>query len=123
LVVKCPYGEKKGLAVFCKLLNEKVSPLKYPCTSDHYEKCPVYQKYAKKEVEGVAQKETPRPAPTPAPPPSAQTPRPSTTKRVAFKRPEEAENCYECIFYSELTKMCLKLKIRVQDPYHPPCKS
>jgi len=120
LVVKCPYGEKKGLAVFCKLINEKVSPLKYPCTSDHYEKCPIYQKYAKREA--AEEKEAPKSAPATAPPPPLQAPRPAV-KRVAFKRPEEAENCYECIFYSELTKMCLKLKVRVQDPYHPPCKS
>ncbi len=117
MVVKCPYGKKKGFAVYCELLGKNVSPLKYPCTSDHYQRCPIYQKHAEeKATEEERRVEThpeARPERRPSPPPPT---------KGAFKRPEEAENCYECIFYSELTKMCLKLKIRVDDPYNPPCK-
>ncbi|NPA85587.1 MAG: hypothetical protein GXO07_06260 [Crenarchaeota archaeon] len=121
MVVKCPYGEKKGFAVFCRLLGQKVSPLKYPCTSDHYEKCPVYQERAEKREE--APKEVPRePPPPPKKEAKEEAPKPPPQRPATFKRPEEASNCFECIFYSELTRMCLKLKIRVEDPYNPPCK-
>ncbi len=30
-------------------------------------------------------------------------------------------NCLTCPFYSKLTKKCVKLKVRVNNPYEPPC--
>ncbi len=130
---ECPYAERKGLAVFCKLANKKVSPLRYPCFSSHWQKCPIYREMAPKQEEeskaaevstegassGVDSRVEKRISTSRATATSAPTPR-SIGK--GFKRPEEAKTCYECIFYSELTGMCLKLKIRVDDPNNPPCK-
>ncbi len=118
-MAECPYAERRGLAVFCKLANKKVSPLRYPCFSTHWDKCPIYREMApkmqqkeEKEVEAKAER-------TRATTAKNEVPR-SIGK--GFKKPEEAKTCHECIFYSELTGMCLKLKIRVDDPNNPPCK-
>ncbi|ABU82608.1 hypothetical protein [Ignicoccus hospitalis] len=121
LTVKCPYGEKKGFAVFCKLINKKVSPLKYPCTSDHYQKCPIYRQYAGAKEEKAEVAETRKEAEE-APPRREPVREEAPPPAGGFKKPEEARTCHECIFYSELTKMCLKLKIKVDDPNNPPCK-
>ena len=118
--VKCPYGEKKGFAVYCRLAGKKVSPLKYPCTSEHYEKCPIYVKYAK-EVREVRE-EAPRVAEESAPIGERAGREVQRSAQGGFKKPEEARTCHECIFYSELTNMCLKLRIKVDDPNNPPCK-
>ncbi len=117
-MAECPYAERRGLAVFCKLANKKVSPLRYPCFSSHWDKCPIYREMAPK-IEEERKKEEVKAESTRPPSTPSETPR-SVGK--GFKKPEEARTCHECIFYSELTGMCLKLKIRVDDPNNPPCK-
>ncbi len=123
-MAECPYAERKGLAVYCKLANKKVSPLRYPCFSSHWQKCPIYREMApkleaEKKEERKEVKEERRVEEKPREAPAGRPALPS----AGFKKPEEARTCHECIFYSELTGMCLKLKIRVKDPNNPPCKS
>ena len=35
----CPFAEKKGLAIYCKVAKKKVSPLTHYCTSDKWPQC------------------------------------------------------------------------------------
>ena len=39
-----------------------------------------------------------------------------------FKLPKDASTCEECIYYSKLTKMCMKYKVKIDDPKMPKCK-
>ncbi|UXD22875.1 hypothetical protein IPA_09135 [Ignicoccus pacificus DSM 13166] len=123
MVVKCPYGEKKGFAVYCKILRKKVSPLKYPCMGN-YEHCPHYReaqelsartvKHEPEAVEVVIASKVEKKEEKSAPPPP--------TSPTSFKPPEQASNCYECVYYSSLTGYCMRLRVKVEDPYSPPCK-
>ena len=42
----CPYAERKGPAVYCRLIGKKVNPLAFPCLTDKYEKCRYYRRHA-----------------------------------------------------------------------------
>ena len=119
-MAECPYAERRGLAVFCKLANKKVSPLRYPCFSSHWNKCPIYKEMAPK----LQHKEEVKEVETKAGEGRVTNVTGGVPRGIGkgFKKPEEAKTCHECIFYSELTGMCLKLKIRVDDPNNPPCK-
>jgi len=134
VVVKCPYGEKKGFAVYCKVLRKKVSPLKYPCMGD-YTKCPHYREATEslkkvesevprgmgKEPSGVAIEKIAEKR-VAAPQTSSVSTR-HVQPTSAFKPPELARTCEECMFYSSLTGYCMKLRIKVEDPTKPPCKA
>ena len=124
MTVKCPYGEKKGFAVYCKVLRKKVSPLKYPCMAD-YTKCPHYREAvaslkktesASRPTEVIVEKIVEKRSGTPPSKTAASLPTP-------FKPPEQARTCEECMFYSALTGYCMKLRVKVGDPRRPPCKS
>ena len=39
----CPYAERRGFIVYCKLTKRYVNPLTRPCISGDYTKCPEYQ--------------------------------------------------------------------------------
>lgn len=52
--VKCPYGERKGATVFCKLANKTVNILVFPCTSPRYVNCRFYKQAEKKPEERAA---------------------------------------------------------------------
>ena len=120
MVVKCPYGEKKGFAVYCKILRKKVSPLKYPCMGN-YEHCPHYREalktgeeatkteHRRETVEAVVESKVEK----------TTSPKPLPTE---FKPPEQASTCYECVYYSSLTGFCMKLRVKVKNPNDPPCK-
>lgn len=80
----CPYAERKGALVYCRLAKKKVNPLAYPCLGNKYKKCKIYKKYAGKEEVS-----------TPPPPPEAeqvpQTPQTAPPPRVeAEAKPSEA---------------------------------
>jgi hypothetical protein len=40
--VKCPYGEQRGFAVYCRAAGKLVNPLVMPCRSPNYAKCRFY---------------------------------------------------------------------------------
>ncbi len=40
----CPYAERRGFIVYCKLTKRFVNPLTRPCISGDYTRCPEYQK-------------------------------------------------------------------------------
>lgn len=49
--IRCPYGEKRGAAVYCKASGKVVNPLVMPCGSPNYVKCRFYREAKKKERE------------------------------------------------------------------------
>ncbi|MCE4619628.1 MAG: hypothetical protein F7C33_01245 [Desulfurococcales archaeon] len=133
----CPYAEKKGPIVYCKLTGKKVNPLAFPCLTNKYTKCKYYRKASEeKQAEKKVEKEEKQPAPPetqiPAPLRPAPSPQPSTSTKPA-EAPVRAEtkgmtldgrrpsNCLECIYYGAKTHTCLLLGITVKDPYDPPC--
>ncbi len=40
----CPYAERRGFIVYCKLLRKHVNPLTRPCISGDYTRCPDYRR-------------------------------------------------------------------------------
>ncbi len=52
----CPYAERKGFIVYCKLTGRYVNPLTRPCISGDYTKCPEYQSKLAEKGERVAAK-------------------------------------------------------------------
>jgi len=131
----CPYAEKKGPVVYCKLIGKKVNPLAFPCLTNRYERCKYYRQRAQAAKPPASESTTPpqpsqQAAPQPPPPPAtvragAPQARPAGQARGETKgltldgrRPS---NCLECIYYGAKTKTCLLLGVTVEDPYDPPC--
>ncbi len=53
----CPFAERKGALVYCKLAKKKVNPLAYPCLGNKYVRCKIYKKYIEeqeKEKEAIS---------------------------------------------------------------------
>ena len=136
----CPYAEKRGGAVYCKLIGRKVNPLAYPCLSNKYEKCKIYRKHASQAGEerppqavtagrpfpprvGVEIAKPAGPERTAAPAMPTATPSRGGTGRTRGLTLEgkPASNCLECIYYGRNTGICLLLGVEVRDPYDPPC--
>ncbi len=104
----CPFAEKKGAAVYCKILGKRVNPLAYPCLSKKYEKCKIYQEHKKHVEERAKEVKVEEAAPI--------------SKKAKGIRLDgsPARNCRECIYYGK-TGVCLLLGIEVEDPDNPPC--
>ncbi|MEB3846835.1 MAG: hypothetical protein GSR74_02530 [Desulfurococcales archaeon] len=131
----CPYAEKKGPIVYCKLTGKKVNPLAFPCLTNKYTRCKYYRKASEeKRVEEKFKAEERPAAPQEARKPVAHQPpplQPTTTSphRTPVRRETKGmtidgrkpSNCLECIYYGEKTRTCLLLGITVKDPYDPPC--
>ena len=132
----CPYAEKKGPIVYCKLTGKKVNPLAFPCLTNKYTRCKYYRKAgevkrdeekAKAEEKPVTPQEAQKqalPQPPPSQPSISVNPPPTTSRRetkgmtIDGRKPS---NCLECIYYGAKTRTCLLLGITVKDPYDPPC--
>jgi len=129
----CPYAEKRGAIVFCKAIGGPVNPLAFPCLTGRYEMCRYYREAKAREAEAKAveiqsravravtseaptREEVERVAGTKA---ATAGPAPTTRGLTVDGRP--ARNCLECVFYSEATKSCLLLGVKVEDPNNPPC--
>ncbi|MCE4615447.1 MAG: hypothetical protein F7C09_00065 [Aeropyrum sp.] len=41
--IQCPYGERRGATVYCKIANRVVNALVFPCTSPRYASCKFYR--------------------------------------------------------------------------------
>ncbi len=89
---KCPYAKPSLIGVKCELLGKIVDPRKYKCLTGDYVKCEIYRGAGSSEKE---------------------------IKRVEKTR---GVTCTNCLFYSELTGRCVKLKVKVEDPTKSPCK-
>ncbi len=46
----CPYGERRGRVVFCKIQQKNVNTLVFPCLTKRFEKCKIYSKAIEKQV-------------------------------------------------------------------------
>ncbi|MEB3764612.1 MAG: hypothetical protein GSR77_00370 [Desulfurococcales archaeon] len=111
----CPYAERQGAAVYCKLLKKRVNPLAYPCLSKKYEKCKVYQERGKQAQETERQEQ-----PIQA---IVQAQRPEQARRTGIRLDgSPARHCRECIYYGR-TGVCLLLGVEIKDPNRPPCRA
>ncbi|MEB3788327.1 MAG: hypothetical protein GSR72_00345 [Desulfurococcales archaeon] len=111
----CPYAERQGAAVYCKVLRKRVNPLAYPCLSKKYEKCKVYQ-----EKEKYLQETEPREQ---AEQVTVQAQRPRQERRIGIRLDgSPARHCRECIYYGR-TGVCLLLGVEIKDPNNPPCRA
>ena len=138
----CPYAEKKGPIVICKVIGKKVNPLAFPCLTNKYQKCKYYKEaQAKKEkpvekptAKTVIREVKPEPLKTEVRvtrEKAGTTPPPTTSREGSVEVKGEVKgitldgrkprNCLECIYYGSKTKTCLLLGITIEDPYDPPC--
>lgn len=46
--IRCPYGERRGAAVYCKAAGRMVNPLVMPCRSPNYVRCRFYREARRK---------------------------------------------------------------------------
>ena len=56
MAVKCPYGEARGVAVYCRASGKMVNPLVMPCRSPAYTRCRFYQQAQARASEAKAHK-------------------------------------------------------------------
>ena len=110
----CPYLKRGLLTARCVLTGKTVNLRKYPCLKN-YEECPIYKKYIKKDVIEEEHEKLEK---------KVERKLEEEVKLVEEKDEEEVAgvSCEECLFYSSLTKLCIKLKEKVEDPKRPPCK-
>ena len=43
-------------------------------------------------------------------------------KEIASLPPNPKANCLKCLYYSSMTKRCVKLNVKVENPSKPPCE-
>ncbi len=116
----CPYAERKGTLVVCKVRGTPVNPLAYPCLGEKYANCPIYAKAERETAIEEAKEAKPAAPVTPAPTtaPSPPTRRGSLGMTRAGEKPGE---CGECVFYSKSRRWCFILGTSVNNPALPPC--
>ena len=123
----CPYAERRGALVLCKVKGKTVNPIAYPCLGTKYEACPYYrQAQQAKPREEKAEKPGPRPSP-----PREARPKPQPARAAQEARQRGLlgltrlgglpSTCEECVFYVKARAWCLVLGARVESPGAPPC--
>ena len=142
----CPYAEKKGPIVICKVLGKKVNPLAHPCLTNRYTKCKYYKKAIEKEKKleeavpttepykekimkeitlPARQEKSPKIEASPYSSLTISTSKPISTEKRETKGMtldgRKPTNCLECIYYGSKTKTCILLGVQIKDPYDPPC--
>jgi len=122
----CPYAEKRGVVVYCKAIGKPVNPLAYPCLTERYRTCRFYLEAEARKA--AARREARQPAEAagagatiPQRPRVVEAPRQVIETRGLTVDGKPARNCLECVFYSDASKLCLLLGVKVEDPNNPPC--
>lgn len=121
----CPYAERRGTLVICRVRGTPVNPLAYPCLGEKYHACPIYREAQSKKggeagrvkAEAVVERvgaEARRPAEAAGRTSGAYT----LGLTSAGGRPA---SCDECVFYSKRRSWCFLLGVKVSDPSKPPC--
>jgi len=114
----CPFAERRGAIVYCRVLRKRVNPLAYPCLSKKYEKCKIYQEQRKFTEERTKELEKTEKTVSSAPIETELR-----RKRIGIRLDgSPARTCKECIYYGR-TGLCLLLGIEVKDPNNPPCRT
>ncbi len=137
----CPYAEKKGPIVICKVTGKKVNPLAFPCLTNRYTRCKYYREAESKKAKPEVKPRAPIEQPSIAPPASVPSIKREETRASRTIEPvketvhvkgrgevkgltldgRKPRNCLECIYYGSKTKTCLLLGVTIKDPYDPPC--
>lgn len=115
----CPYAERKGTLVVCKIRGAPVNPLAYPCLGEKYPNCPIYARWAK-EAPALEAKET---KPVAATGETAVAPAPPSRRGALglTRAGEKPGKCGECVFYSKTRRWCFVLGTTISNPTVPPC--
>ncbi len=104
----CPYAKKRGPVVYCELLKKRVSPLRYPCLTERWHNCEAVK--TKKEVK---KDESIR---------EVEVEMKESDEKPEIQNQLERPTCFQCPFFSRLTGICVKYRIRIENPEEPPCK-
>ena len=99
----CPYLKRGFMTARCTLTGKVVNLKKMPCLKN-YEECPIYRSHVTEKIQKIEEK--------------------AEEKRTeAEEQPEEVPgvSCEDCLYYSKITHICIRLKKRVDDPKRPPC--
>ncbi len=118
----CPFLKRGLLTARCMLTGKIVNLKKAPCLKN-YKECPEYKKYIEEERKkrGHAAEDE-----------HVNEEKEKAVEEVIETHEEETEvheevevppgvSCKECVYYSELTGYCVKVKQKVKDPERPPC--
>jgi len=122
----CPYAKVTGLLkkkVICTLVNSEINYSKYPCLRGNYRECPIY-----KEAHGEGTQ-----AKVIIPKGEEAKPKEPMEKMVddaarsvkKFYDPKKGEkppSCYDCLYFSPTTRMCLLLRKKITNPEKPECQ-
>ncbi|ALU12493.1 hypothetical protein EYM_04460 [Ignicoccus islandicus DSM 13165] len=99
----CPYLKRGFMTAKCTLTGQVVNLKKMPCLKN-YEECPIYKAHVTEKIKEVKEE---------------------VEKREAKKEEQPQEvpgvSCEDCLYYSRITHICIRLKQRVDDPKRPPC--
>ena len=112
----CPYLEIRRDGAFCRVTGKKLER-PWECIKGKYLECPIFKKAAEKEEE----EETERRVELTTDEKGEEV---VVIKKEAKEEVEEKvakPNCLDCAFFSNITKLCVKLKVKVEDPNNPPC--
>ncbi len=102
----CPYLKKGFMTARCTLTGHVVNLKKMPCLGN-YEECPIYKAHVFPEK---AEKEA-----------EAERIETAETREESVKGIAPGVSCEDCLYYSRITHICIRLKTRVEDPKRPPC--
>ncbi len=117
----CPYAERRGALVLCKVTGKTVNPIAYPCLGTKYHACPYYiQKQEQARAEAAAGKAEAKPA-RPPQAPSAARPAAGHGLLGLTRLGGLPSTCRECIFYIKIRDWCLILGSDLEDPDTPAC--
>ena len=134
--MKCPYAVVKGLLtkkVYCSIVGKIVDHKKYGCLSAHYIRCEIYRKAIEDRSEEERKEKTDHDVIAPekhevSEEGSDELERmvnESVKKALTYADPRKGvypDTCYDCLYYSPTTGLCLLLRKKVENPESPPCK-
>lgn len=115
----CPYAERKGTLVVCKVRGAPVNPLAYPCLGEKYPNCPIFARAAKEAPAAEAREAKPIATAGEA----AAMPAPVSRRGLLglTQSGDKPSECGQCVFYSKTRRWCFILGATVGNPATPPC--
>ncbi len=132
--MKCPYAVLKGFIgkrVYCSIVGKIVDHKRMGCLTDKYKQCPYYLKTVMDKIK-EEKEENREEVIAPEDHEVAEEKdvlekmvNESVRKARSYADPRRGiypDSCYDCLYFSPTTRLCLYLRIKVDDPDNPPCK-
>jgi len=133
----CPFAELRGFLsrrVYCKIQSKFVNHKKYGCLDEGYTRCPFYVDYITQSKSSSDQKADEKGEKFIAPDINDVKEEKDIMEKMindnikkisTYGDPKKGiypDTCYDCLYFSPTTRLCVLLRIKVKDPEKPPCK-